>query len=906
MAAAIEVHGRMDGRHFSISGMLRLHEKAAVSLLIGAVVSVACAGLFFHDATFPRLAPLGPMALFAAVLCDAWTAIILLETSRQSPAPRAAIALALTFLVAAVLTLLYILVLPWPAAPSILAVSLQTGGWLYAYWHVSAAIGGLACVALHREKGTTGASRRFVVTAVCIAAAILISGIALSFFCVAHLPVLIVGATYTGFSKGVVCPFTTGILAVATLAAFRVRQPSMIDRMLAITLLALSLDSGLLWIGAHRFSGPYYASRLLLLCGSMFVLVTAIQGLVNSRARLTEVESTLSQLEGEAAKRADRIRALWEIASESTPAQTDTLQRILAIAAATIRPGKAIFGGLSHLESDTIVVDEVSSDSQYPGLGTGEPVCSGTKISLRRSILSLLPPSGGTRFWNELGELEASGFFAQELGWRSFIGTPVTIAERTYYITFGSTEPMLDEPFAADDVAYVEVVASFLTSRIAQQLQFDQMQFEIEHDALTGLQNRVQFRNAVREEIAARRGFAIALVNIDGFRHVNALQGNQVGDEILVEVAAGLNAVSERHVVARMSADEFGILLRGAGSAAAAEAATAPYTELFQQPFRAGNPEGTGFLGVSASIGVVPYPDDGASVEDLLRRAAVALNVAKGGGGSTTAFFDGAMEKIVQESHLRIVELSDAIVKNQLALVYQPTFDLATRAVVGAEALVRWDHPTRGRLSPAEFIDFADRNGLMGPLTNWVFDRVVRDVTRSEASLPPGFRIYFNLAARMLDNVPFISKLNELFRASPTLAGHLGVEVTETAAMENVERSMYTIELFRRWGLSVAIDDFGTGYSSLSYLKHLTVDVVKIDRSFVMELPHDDRDAALAEMLLRITDRFGFTTLAEGIETEEQAAWLLEHGCRLGQGYLIARPGPFEELLCAIDISQAA
>jgi diguanylate cyclase (GGDEF)-like protein len=896
MAVAVDVH-RKSGRHFYLAP--QVDERAAVALLVGGVVSIACAGVYFHNTTFPRLAGFGPMALFSTVLCDIWTAVLLLETLRQSQARRSAVVLALSFVISAILTSLDLLVLPSPSGPAIVAASLQTGPWLYTCWHVSAALGGLAFVLLRREQSNASVSGRFVATAVCVATAILVSGIALSFLCVAHLPVLIVGTTYAAFSS-FVGPFTVGILAVATIVVFRVREPAMIDRMLAITLLALTLDSGLLWIGGRRYTGSFYASALLLLSGSMFVLATAIQGLVVSRARLSEVESTLSQVEGEAAKRASRIRALWEIASESAPVEGDTLQKILAIAADTIRPGKRMYGTLCHLESETVIVDQVSRGSAAPGLGD---VSGGSKFPLRRSILSLLPPSGGTRSWDDLGELEERGLVAQQLGWRSFIGTPVTIAHRTYYISFGSTESMHDEPFAADDVAYVEVVASFLTSRVTQQMQFDQIQFEIEHDALTGLQNRVQFRNAVREEISLRRGFAIALADLDGFRHVNAQESHQVGDEVLVEVATGLNAISDRDLVARMSADEFAILLRDSGSPAAAAAAIARYSDLFHEPFRVGTTEGTSVLGVSASIGVARFPDDGASVEDLIRRAAVALNVAKSSGGSTTAHFDDAMESIAEESHLRIVELSDAIAKDQLALVYQPTFDLATRAFTGAEALVRWDHPSRGRLSPVEFIDFADRNGLMGPLSGWVLDRVVRDVSRSEGALPNGFRIYFNLAARMLDDVPFISKLNELLRASPGLAGHLGVEVTESAAMENVERSMYTIELFRRWGLTVAIDDFGTGYSSLSYLKQLTVDVLKVDRSFVMGLPDDERDAALAEMLLRISDRFGFTTLAEGIETEAQAAWLLEHGCRLGQGYLIARPGPWDDLLRGIGNS---
>jgi EAL domain-containing protein (putative c-di-GMP-specific phosphodiesterase class I) len=279
-----------------------------------------------------------------------------------------------------------------------------------------------------------------------------------------------------------------------------------------------------------------------------------------------------------------------------------------------------------------------------------------------------------------------------------------------------------------------------------------------------------------------------------------------------------------------------------------------------------------------------------------MRRADVALDVAKKRGKATTVVFDFAMESIAEEARTRVEELTEAIASGQLALVYQPTFDLATRAIVGAEALVRWDHPVRGRLLPAEFIDLAERTGLIAPLSRWVCDRVVRDLS-SIGELPATFRVYFNVAAQQLEDAPFISHVKELLQSNPRLAEHLGIEVTESVVMENVERSMTTLNLFRRWGLTVAIDDFGTGYSSLSYLKRLTVDIIKIDRSFVMGLPDDERDCAITEMLLRMTARFEYAALAEGIETAGQLAWLLEHGCRYGQGYLIARPEPFEHLL---------
>jgi EAL domain-containing protein (putative c-di-GMP-specific phosphodiesterase class I) len=192
-------------------------------------------------------------------------------------------------------------------------------------------------------------------------------------------------------------------------------------------------------------------------------------------------------------------------------------------------------------------------------------------------------------------------------------------------------------------------------------------------------------------------------------------------------------------------------------------------------------------------------------------------------------------------------------------------------------------------------VPFAERNGLISSVTRWVSRRVIRDFSGG-AELPQGFRVYFNVVAQTLDDFTFISELNDALRTTPKLADHLGIELTETAAMENVESAMHTINLFRNWGLSVAIDDFGTGYSSLSYLKKLTVDVIKIDRSFVSGLPHDESDGAIAELLLQFTDKFDVVTLAEGIETEAQLSWLFERGCRLGQGYLFAKPEPLQAL----------
>lgn len=885
-------------------GLKRAVQDRTGFVLVAIVSAVALLGLTLPNAPVPALALLGPLTFFVAVLADLSTAAVLLATWGSLSSRRSTLVLALAFAVSGILILLAMLVLPlMPAVEPILPASPQAGIWLFIFWHIAISIGALIYVAIRHSERSVVATHRFSIIAVAVAV-LAVSGAAITALSFGNsLPALASGASFTVLFKSFAGPLTGLLVGAAALVVFRMREPSRVDRALAIALLSLTLDTALLSFGGHRYTALFYAGKILLIFGTSFVLVSAVQTLLASHARLAQVERVLSKVESESARRANRIRAVWKIASHLVLADPDRFSAILAIATDALRPGMPMLGLLSHLDGDKMVIDATAwsePDSRSPA---ADQLYPGAVLPLERTLTSLLSGEGTTLAWDDLTFLKGRGMLFEELGWKSFIGTPVSIARQTYFVTFTSQESTADRPFAEDDIAYVDVVASFFASRFTQQQQFERIQFQIEHDALTGLENRVQFRKAVREEIGKKEPFAIALVDLDGFRYINEREGHQIGDEVLVEVASGLTSVAEDNLVARMSADEFAVLLRGSQSSDI-RVVLDRYARLFLEPFHTGDRNGTQTLGISASIGAARFPDHGKSVEDLMRRAEVALDVAKARGGSMTLQFDRPMEAILEESHLRVAELTAAIALDQLALVYQPTFDLATRKIVGAEALVRWDHPVRGRVLPAEFVGFAERNGLIGPLSVWVLQRVVRDL--SGAQLPPGVRVYFNLSAEMLDDIPFITGLSETLRASPAVLEHIGVEVTETAAMQNVERSMHTIDLFRRWGLTVAIDDFGTGYSSLAYLKQLTVDMIKLDRSFVMGLPEDERDCALTDMLLQITDRFGFATLAEGIETEAQAEWLLQHGCRFGQGYLISKPRPFGELLDRLAVTYAA
>jgi diguanylate cyclase (GGDEF)-like protein len=857
--------------------------------------------LALRDTPIPEVAVAGPIAFFVTSLASGGTAAVLWATSIHTANRRSALVLTLDFAAGSVVMLLALGAFPTlPGSEPIFRNGAGAATVIYALLQAIRVVGAFAYVAVRARFDGIALSRPFRLTAMAGAAVLVLPAI-VALFAGDGFALAILHGMHVRTAAGIsIVP-----LVAAAYAVLRVRHPTAFDRALAFSLLMLAFDSLLLAAGT-RFTGSYYASRVILMISSLIVFVAAIGSLITSRAKLSAVESRLAAIEGESALTAGRIRALWKIASDPSTFEDERFLHILQTATASLRPGLPLIGVLSHLEDDMLVIDATASTISEPQAQSfATSIVPGASFPFGRTLLSRVLAAKTTSVWNDVASGAWTGTLAEQAGARSLIGTPVAIARRTYFLTFASPQAIEDEPFAEDDIAFVDVVASFIASHFTQQMHYERIQYQIEHDALTGLENRVQFRRRIRDEIATGRGFTVAFVNLDGFRHVNEREGHQIGDEVLVEVAAGLQSVDEDNIIARTSGDEFGILVRGAASLQAAGDALERYAVLFREPFHTGDREGTHLLSVGASIGAARFPDDGRTAEQLMLRSDAALAVAKGRGGSTTLFFDQQMESLIQSAQLRVAELASAIEGGQLALVYQPTFDLKTRAIAGAEALVRWDHPERGRISPVEFVPFAERNGLIGPLSRWVVERLVHDLTLA-GPLPPGFRVYFNLAATLLENFPFIATLNDIVGAAPDVVRHIGVEVTETAAMQNVERSMSTIDRFRQWGLSVAIDDFGTGYSSLSYLKQLKVDVIKIDQSFVAGLPGDERDAALSEMLIRITDRFGFATLAEGIETEAQAAWLLEHGCRLGQGYLIARPSTFADLLARLATSSAA
>jgi diguanylate cyclase (GGDEF)-like protein len=392
------------------------------------------------------------------------------------------------------------------------------------------------------------------------------------------------------------------------------------------------------WVDLATISGDLGTAPILMLLASLCVLVAAVVTLVVANHRVRHVKSALSKAEGESLKRAGRIRALVEIASVDTG--DEWLTTVLRIATAALRPGKPMFGVFTHLEGEMIVTDgaTLTSAAETRLRETHHP---GATFPYRRTIQSLL--TGRTQAWNDLSFLRGSGMLAEELGVRSVIGTPLVIGRHTYFLMFASLEPMSTESFEEDDIAYVDAVAAQFANRLMQQQQFERIKFQIEHDALTGIENRVQFRKRLRDHVRERRPVTVAFIDLDGFSEINDRVGHQIADEVLVEVAAGLTAICPDHSVARLSGDEFGVLLAGMEPLESVAAALKPYAELFAKPFHTGDRTGTRMLSVRASIGVARFPADGATAEEVTRRANVALDLAKARGGSTTLVFDTSM-----------------------------------------------------------------------------------------------------------------------------------------------------------------------------------------------------------------------------------------------------------------------
>src|SRR5690554_385700 len=424
------------------------------------------------------------------------------------------------------------------------------------------------------------------------------------------------------------------------------------------------------------------------------------------------------------------------------------------------------------------------------------------------------------------------------------------------------------------------------------------------YDQLTGLANHALLDERFRHSISLAKEhdhpLTIMWLDIDNFKAINDGLGHHVGDELLLKVAEMFNLlIRDQDTLSRQSGDEFIFLLPGMDENDAALMATR-LLESLAAPIALNNNE----LIIKASIGIAIYPNDGDTLGSLLMKAEAAMYRVKKEGRNGYRFFTSEMQEHSSRVLILGAALHRAIAQNELFLVYQPQICLATKTLVGAEVLLRWQHPELGSISPAEFIPIAESNGLIVPIGDWVLKTALQQLRRWQQSDLPSFVVAVNLSAVQFLQQGLASNIARLVEESGITPGTLELELTEAMAMSNPEAAIITMRELHALGLLLSIDDFGTGYSSLSYLKRFAIEKLKIDQSFVRDLHNNVEDQAIVTAIIQMARGLGIRTIAEGVETAEQVEFLHQRGCDEVQGYFYARPMPandFELFLRRFD-----
>jgi diguanylate cyclase (GGDEF)-like protein len=436
------------------------------------------------------------------------------------------------------------------------------------------------------------------------------------------------------------------------------------------------------------------------------------------------------------------------------------------------------------------------------------------------------------------------------------------------------------------------MIAGFISQRVTRQAR--QLEIQAMYDPLTGLPNRSLLHDRLQHEIGLSKrehaSFGLVLMDLDRFKEVNDTLGHGVGDEVLREVGRRLkDAVRAEDTVARLGGDEYVLLIRDLAPADAALIANKIFASL-DKPFHWQDQS----IDLGASLGLSFYPSQCGDVSGLLRCADIAMYAAKRS-GQGYALYSPDQELTSRDDLSLKSELREAIQSDQLSLYYQPQIDHRSQRVSGLEALVHWNHPSRGFLAPDQFIPLAEGAGLIAPLTQWVLKTALAQLVVLQKT---GYSLTMavNLSARNLHDMELPASILSLLAESGAAPQDLILEITESAVMTNPSNGLTILTELDRMGVTLAIDDFGTGYSSLAYLKRLPVDELKIDRSFVTDMEEDDNDAVIVRSTIDLAHNLGLKVTAEGVET--RGVWdLLEMlGCDNSQGYFLGRPMPVEKL----------
>jgi len=582
------------------------------------------------------------------------------------------------------------------------------------------------------------------------------------------------------------------------------------------------------------------------------------------------------------------LRRLWQ-----EPELRSFLSRAPQLAASADTDGllrELASGARSALGFDGVLIGVPAGSERLRFVGTGasyeapvDETFAGRAIRAGHAVVSLDP----------VRDVPARADLYRERDVKMLVAAPIRTADEV----LGAISAMSSHVsiFADDDLAMCQLLADQAAVLIKHRALVEERERRAELDPLTDLPDARRLHRALVEAHAAAAGgsrpFALLVIDLDDFVEVNQTFGHVVGDQLLVRIAERLASVAAPpRMLARWGGDQFGLLLPGEGLEAA-ERVAGGLLAAFEQPFAAAE----GQIEVGASVGIAVYPDHADDVRGIEAAADIALGIAKRSANTYAVCPPEIHPQRVGRLALR-AELRRAIADGSLGLRYQPLVALRSGEVVRFEALARWDHPDRGTIPPAEFVQLAERTGLIRPLTELVLDRALADVSGWRRSLPR-LRVAVNLSARAFADASLIDRIRAATSRAGTEPRALSVEITEGVLMTEPEHASHTIGQLRELGVGVEIDDFGTGYSSLAYLQRLPVDGIKIDRQFIVAMATEERSDAIVRAAIRLSHELGFEVIAEGVEERRQWELLAASGCDVVQGYFVARPMPADEVL---------
>jgi diguanylate cyclase (GGDEF)-like protein len=482
----------------------------------------------------------------------------------------------------------------------------------------------------------------------------------------------------------------------------------------------------------------------------------------------------------------------------------------------------------------------------------------------------------------------------------------VPIAGRNQAFGILTAHTFQQRTFSEEEVHFLQSVANVLAAAIERRRSEEETRHQALHDPLTGLPNRVLFRDRLEHALAratrSASSVAVMFLDVDNFKVINDSLGHEAGDSVLVELAPRLaQALRSGDTVARFGGDEFVLLCEEIQDEAEALEIAERVQECFARPFLLRGAEHV----VTASIGVAVRSSGEDGPEGLIRDADAAMYHAKQRGRARHELFNATLRRDALD-RLRIGgELRQALEREELRVHYQPVISLHTGEIVAVEALVRWQHPERGLLGPGEFVPVAEESGLIVPLGKWVLREAVRMAGHWRAlrpEPPAPLVVSVNVSARQMGEPDLVANVAGLLEESGVDPRQLALEITETVLVEDPLASAETLSALRKLGVKLVLDDFGTGYSSLGYVKHFPLDFLKLDRSFVAELGEGARDAAIVSAVVEMSKALEAGVVAEGVETECQLEQIIALGCNLAQGFYFARPLPperIDELLLA-------